>query len=179
MVGGAVSGRTITRPLGSLLRVRRGCLSDPPRGGGNPLREPLPSEGQRQSRGAVGGPPPARHRGGTPRCNLSVTRPRPGTTPAPSAGTTARTRLSTTRTQASALTRPAPAVAAGWRHDDSAPARPRQLRLPLGEREYQSRSHDDAEYARGVNDARNAQAAGPPGSAAREAAYREMEEWDS
>lgn len=37
------------------------------------------------------------------------------------------------------------------------------------------RSREDAEYRRGIAEAREAQSAGPPGSAAREAAYLEME----
>jgi hypothetical protein len=37
------------------------------------------------------------------------------------------------------------------------------------------RRADDAEYARGVDDTRRAQEAGPAGSAAREQAYLEME----
>lgn len=38
------------------------------------------------------------------------------------------------------------------------------------------RARMDAEYARGYYETRDAQLAGPPGSDAREAAYREMEE---
>ena len=35
---------------------------------------------------------------------------------------------------------------------------------------------DEAEYQRGISDARQAQEAGPPGSPEREAAYRAMEQ---
>jgi len=38
------------------------------------------------------------------------------------------------------------------------------------------RLHDEAEYARGYHETRQAQLAGPPGSDAREAAYLEMEQ---
>jgi hypothetical protein len=38
-----------------------------------------------------------------------------------------------------------------------------------------SESNDQTEYERGVNDTREAQQAGPAGSAEREAAYLEME----